>query len=290
LALPGCWVPENPDAELVGYHLDKFLSPRADLTVLAKTGYRILARDETDPSKIQEFWNQACGLPHAPEGGQLSRAEIEACRAEYSLNEWFPQGTVMGVDVGAKLHVRVNGLHPSGKVRAAEIRTVSTFEELDSIMQQYDVSVCVIDALPEGHKAREFACRWPGRVWLCYYQSGEKWTGNGLATWDDNTGTVQAHRTLTLDGTFARIHERRIEYPREVMAIPGFSEQLMAPVRVIETGSNGNPVARYVEGGKADHYSHSENYCNIAESRALVGSVATEEDTLGVQISDYGQY
>jgi hypothetical protein len=120
----GRWLPENPGAEIHGYHVSKFLSPRADLAKLAQTGYRILGRDETDLSRVQEFYNQGLGLPHAPEGGQLSRAEIAACLADYSLTDWAPTGCTMGVDVGGKYHVRINAPGPNGKPRAVFIGSV----------------------------------------------------------------------------------------------------------------------------------------------------------------------
>ncbi len=273
----GEWVPENPGAPLRGYHVTKLISPRADIKRLAEIGYKIKARDITDPSAIQEFYNQDLGLAHAPEGGQLSRAEIEACREDYSLDEWAPTGCVMGVDVGAKLHVRINAPSPSGngKMRAAFIGTVQAFEDLDGLMRRFDVSTCVVDAAPEGHEARKFATRWGGRVWLCIYPNTAAWKHKLPVVWKPDEKDmpqafmIQANRTLTLDQTLARIRERRVEYPREVFAIPEFAEQLMAPVRVIEMDGQGNMVARYIEGGKADHYAHAENYAEIALRQGL---------------------
>jgi hypothetical protein len=264
LGLPGRWIAERPDAELVGYHVSKFLSPRADMRKLARTGYAILRREVTDATKVQEFWNQGLGVPHAPQGGQLSRAEIEACRADYSLGDWVPTGCTMGVDVGAKLHVRVNSERYGGTPRAAFIGSVHGFSDLDGLMRRFDVSRCVVDAEPEHHSARQFASRWPGRVWLCRYPNTSNWPHAEPAVFDDDEQVVSAHRTLTLDAAFARIRERRIELPREVMDVPEYAEQIMAPVRVIEKDARGNPIAKYVEGGKADHFAHAENYAMIA--------------------------
>jgi hypothetical protein len=245
--------------------MTKLLSPRADIAALARLGHAILARDVTDQSAIQEFYNQDLGQPHTPEGGQLSRADIEACVADYSLGDWKPTGCSMGVDIGDKLHVRINAPGPNGKPRAAFIGTVLSFEELDGLMRGYDVSRCVVDAAPEGHAARQFAQRWRGRVWLCSYPNTATWQHLEAAVWNDAEQTVSAHRTLTLDATFARVKERRIEYPREVMAIPEFAEQMMASVRVVEKDGRGNLVARYVETG-LDHFGHASNYVSIAEA------------------------
>lgn len=265
---PGEWVAENPGVAVHGYHLTKLLSERADIAEVAKIGYRILNRDETDQSTIQQFYNQDLGLPHAPEGGQLSRAEIEACIADYSLADWAPTRCTMGVDVGAKLHVRINAPSPAGnsKSRVAVIRTVG-WDDLPGLMRQHDVSCCVIDAQPETQKAREFANKFPSRVWLCYYPDPATWPHKQAIVWKRDESIVQAHRTITLDALFAEVRERRTEYPREVMSLPEFVPQMMAPVRVIEKDGRGELVGKYVEGGKADHYCHASNYEKIARMR-----------------------
>lgn len=277
----GRWEPENPGAELRGYQMTKLLSPRADIKALATLGYRIMRREATDQSTIQEFYNQDLGLPHAPEGGQLGRAEIAACLGEYSLGEWAPTGAVMGVDVGARLHVRVNAPGPEGKQRAAYIGSVPDFSDLDGLMRRFDVAVCVVDALPEGHAARAFQARFPGRVWLCQYPNTAAWTHKESVVWNQVEGIVNAHRTLTLDDTFARIRERRLELPREALAIPEYAEHLMAPVRILERNNAGTLVAKYVEGGKSDHFAHAENYVGIAAMRwgaAPIGASSERDD------------
>lgn len=266
---PGQWVAENPGADVHGYHLTKLLSERADIAAVARLGYRILNRDETDQSVIQQFYNQDLGVPHAPEGGQLSRAELAACIADYSLGEWAPTGCTMGVDVGARLHVVIGAPSPdnAGKQRIVYIAALHDWSELDALMPRFDVRTCVVDAEPEHHKAREFANRWAGRVWLCHYPNTATWTHQEAAVWTDAEYAVSAHRTLTLDAMYAAVWERRVEYPREVLAIPEFAEQMIAPVRIVEKGAAGNLVARYVEGGKADHFAHAANYRTIAGMR-----------------------
>lgn len=266
---PGEWVAEMPGREIHGYHMTKLLSPRADIKALTKLGYGILNRDITDASQAQEFYNQDLGLAHAPEGGQLTRAEIESCIEDYLMSDFAPRGTTMGVDVGAKLHVKISASWPTkaGKARAATIKTVPLFEDLDGLMRQYDVRICVIDAQPEGHKAREFASRFPGRVWLCYYPDPARWSHKQPIVWKPEERVVDAHRTLTLDAMFAEVRERKVEFPRDVMAIPGFAQQMMAPVRVLEKDARGEMIAKYVEGGAADHYAHASNYDKIARMR-----------------------
>jgi hypothetical protein len=110
-----------------------------------------------------------CGPAAGALGGQLTRADLEACIADYALDDWRPTGCWMGVDVGSKLHVRINAVGPDHTTRAAAIGSVHHFSDLDGLMRQFDVSACVVDAMPEGHEARAFANRFKGRVWLCTF-------------------------------------------------------------------------------------------------------------------------
>ena len=267
----GEWVAEKPGEGLHGYHVSRLTDPRADVGRTATLGYRILKREETNQSAIQEYYNQDLGVPYSPEGGQISRGEVAACCADYSLEDWGPMaaktgGCSMGVDVGAVLHVRVDALGPEGKPRAAYVGTVRDWQALRALMPRYDVRRCVIDAEPEHHAAREFANEFRGRVWLCNYPNTATWIHAEPAVWNDPENAVSAHRTLLLDAVAARIRERRIEYPRELLAIAGFAEQITAPIRVIERDAAGRDVARYVETGP-DHYAHAEAYCLLAATR-----------------------
>lgn len=63
----GEWVPECPGGDIHGYHVSRFISPRANMVEIAKVGYGILAKDITDPVTCQQFWNQDLGLPYVPE-------------------------------------------------------------------------------------------------------------------------------------------------------------------------------------------------------------------------------
>jgi hypothetical protein len=175
----------------------------------------------------------------------------------------------MGVDVGGRLHVVVEVPSPDfpDKRRTIFIGTVPEFSDLDGLMRRFDVRTCVVDAQPEGHAARAFADRFPGRVWLCHYPDPARWPHKQPVVWHDAQREVSAHRTLTLDALYASIRERRQELPREVLAIPEFAEQLRAPVRMLETDATGQSIARYAEGSKADHYAMAANYCRIAAMR-----------------------
>ena len=253
-SLEGEWIPARPGVALRGYHLTQLISPTvtaADLTALA---------DRTAPEDVQEFHNSHLGEPFVAEGGQLSQEILNACRrSDYEMPDTGEHCT-MGVDVGSALNVRISAWAGEEKT-ALFIGTVLRFEDLDVLMERYNVDRCVIDALPETRKAQEFAGRFPGRVWLAFYTQIDP---TKRCEWQNDRRKVLVNRTLALDGMFNRFLLRRVTLPGNASHIPGYYEHLRAPVRVMEKDKNGNPVPRYVELGKPDHYAHAEVYDEIA--------------------------
>jgi hypothetical protein len=273
----GEWVAEAPDAGVEGYHVNRLYSPRADLAELARTGYAILEGRVSDPTAVQEFYNQALGEPYAPAGGCLSDEILLACVGDYGMPAPATRApAVMGVDVGTVLHVWVKAPAPDapdGTTRALLVGTVPSFEELDRLMARYDVALCVVDAEPEGHEAAKFAARFPGRVYRCFYPNVAQWRHEEAIVPNPEQHSVLAHRTRSLDACFDRFYRRREQLPREAPHLPGLFAQLKAPLRILAADAAGRPVARYEEGAAADHYAHAANYAEVAS--ALVARLDT---------------
>ena len=103
-------------------------------------------------------------------GGGLSLDEIDRCRRDYTLEEYAGQPCDMGVDVGAKLHVVIRehvydddawpeDARRDRTERAPRLwfaRTVEDFDDLDDLMERFNVCHGVIDALPETRMASDF--------------------------------------------------------------------------------------------------------------------------------------
>ena len=180
-------------------------------------------------------------------------------------------GIYMGVDVGIKLHVVIRRHLKENRTRALFIGEVDTFEELGELMTLYDVRRCVVDALPDVHKAREFARAWPRKVWLAYYGRQDadhhwvKGTGSDVAT-------VHINRVQALDEVFEIFRQGKAELPSDARHLGGrvqhgfgeYYREMMALKRTLEENAQGNWVSRYVAEGKADHYAHAEVYCMLA--------------------------
>jgi len=262
----GEWVAEDTTATVEGFWINRLYSPRADLAALAMLGYLIEDGLESDPSIVQEFWNQDLGQPHAPEGGSLSDDVLGACERDYGIPttaDAFP--VTMGVDVGTVLHVWVEGPAEGEKRRRLlHAGTTPDWAELDALMRRFKVNRCVIDANPEGQKAQSFAARFPGRVYCCFYPNMADWRHKDTAIAKPEERVVLAHRTASLDANFERFFRQEIELPRNGRHVHGLYEQLKAPVRVLAKDADGKIVARYDEGNAADHYAHASNYAHVA--------------------------
>jgi hypothetical protein len=260
----GGWVAAYPGRAAHGYHLSRLFAPQRALVVLLD------ALGSTDESERQQVYNQGLGLPYrSPTSMSLDDETLDRCRREYGL-AIGDEEPVMGVDVGRALHVVVRETLEGGERRARFIGEVPNFEDVTQLMNLHDVRRCVVDALPETRKAREFqAEHGRGVVWLAYY-SGQRAGSQkeAAARWNEGEGTVTLDRTRTLDATlglFATAARGEVgnTLPANARDLRDYYAHLKAMERVFRDGTDGNQVAVYVESGP-DHYAHAENYCMAA--------------------------
>lgn len=268
----GEWVAEWPDRVIRGYHLTKLFSPTAKMVDIVK------ALMTTDETKRREAYNQDLGLPYTPRGGQITDQILDELRREYAHKPVQYEPTVAGVDVNKLLNVVIRGPeHPETGERPQRFAgEVDSFEALQRLFKAYNVQACVVDALPETRKAREFQEKFPaGVVWLAYYVTQKIGTKRGEpAEWDADRGVVNLDRTRTLDVTFSRFYEGINTLPGYARDVAGYYDHLKAPVRVVEKAANGQPAAVYVESGP-DHFAHAENYCTVASMEIPVKRAGT---------------
>ena len=97
------------------------------------------------------------------------------------------------------------------------------YRELDDLMARFNVSTCVIDALPEIHATRAFAQRHDGRVYMNYFNEHQR----GSPAWNHQDFIVQENRTEALDLSRSMI---RSSSKRS----PGTHENSTAPSTVLE--------------------------------------------------------
>ncbi len=186
----------------------------------------------------------------------------------------------MGVDQGKQLHYEVTmwipinnpnpttDLNKNYKAKVLDVGGMLDFEDLDLLMKRWQVRGCVIDANPEKRLALDFASRFPGFVYLCFYAEGVK--SRNVNIWS-NEPTISVDRTAWLDLSLGRFKSNGIILPSDITE--EYQNHIKAQVRKPEKDKYGNPTARYVTGERvADHLAHARNYSEIALQFAVAGT------------------
>lgn len=259
----GEWVPKFPNVEREGYLVLGLVSPRKSLAEI------VTALQEIDESDRQQAYNKKVGLPYKSSFAlSLTESILNGCRRDY-LHGRITGGAWCGVDVGSVMHVVIRDKATRDQLFAG---TVATFEEVSNLMRIYSVTACVIDALPETHKVREFQSAHPrGKVWLAYYGGDSGTENQSFAVWNGKESKVDIDRTRALDDMLSKFTAasnniktiQHLTIPANAKDIRDYYRQMCAPERQLIKNSKGNQVAVYVE-SEADHYAHAENYCNVA--------------------------
>ena len=183
----GGYVSHNSSSHIDSFHIHHMLSP-------TKTAQGVWERYITTDN-MKEFYNAVLGKPYVDEDNVgLTEDELSGCVNTDLSWDSDKTNTCMGVDQrSGELHVVI--LKP-GSVKKQLIhleiidnycdryreagKIVSPFKRLYSLMHEYDVDMCVLDALPNANEAKEFAAEFPGRVFLSYYKESQD-----LARWSD---------------------------------------------------------------------------------------------------------
>ena len=275
----GIWVPEHEGRLMRGFHVNQLYSSTVEPYKIAIS----YLNAQTNPADEQEFYNSKLGLPHIVDGGSIDIGQVNKCISNYKNGrEAATPGKVItiGIDVGKWLNYVVSewtipagsmDINTAAKERVLEAGKVLEFERLDDLLRKWAPHVTVIDANPERRKAFEFAQRFWGNVYLCFYGNSVK--GKQITITKDVEQAVTVDRTSWLDLSLGRFVKGTVRLPNDLPH--EFGEHIINQVRKYEKDKTGNPVATYLSTG-ADHYGHAHNYSEIA--LALAVSIANNEN------------
>jgi hypothetical protein len=265
------WVPmANFDSEVDGFYINQYYS----FTITPREIAEVAIQAQTNPSKEQEYWNSKGGKAHIPQGAGLHDEHFPPLYGSYSRNDPIRQGWItMGVDQGKKIYYNIDlwqlpdkaGRDINAQAHCINLThgIVYRFEDLDRLMREYQVLMCVIDAHPERREADKFMRRFYGFVKLCFYPRGIN--GKSLSR-DENEQTISVDRTSWIDQALERFRARTITLPRDPH--PSYVKHMKALIRRYEEDKNGNPIARYINRGP-DHFAHARTYSEIALPLAI---------------------
>lgn len=256
----GEWITEYPDRREAGFWIDGLISPYADLEDYM---YRY---HHAEGSRMSEFMRSVLGIASTEAEHQLSESVVlDRCCSDpmqmYSSGE-----TVMGVDVGKKLHV-VIGLKTSRST--FEVINTSRHDDFGSVhalAKKMNVRMAVIDSGPYDHKVREFQKEEPYAVFLCQYSEAQP----GKPVWDKN-GMVKVNRNEWCDKVHEAFSTQRIVIPRQCSEVNEYARELTKTAKTViihpETGL-GKP--RWIKLGSGDdHYYHATLYFLLGCQRSV---------------------
>lgn len=248
----GEWIPTQ-DSDKHGYHISKLYSPRLDVKKIVQASL------QTSEWELQQFYNQDLGVPYEPKGGKITDAVLQSCKRDYVLGDKTGVN-FMGIDVGLKLHVIIQ--NEAGRI--VLIKSVDDFDELDPFMDEYNVKLAVIDAMPETRKSQEFCKKYKGRAFMCYYSmktvTNEEWFKTDL----EDDIVVHTNRTISLDMYTNRYTKQTIELPKNLDDLLEFKDHMQALTRATVEKAKGEKVVEYLQTGP-DHFYHAGNYSNLAK-------------------------
>lgn len=246
----GRWVAKKPGVtDRQGYHFSQlfsyFVSPAEILLKLRTTEH------------LAEFVNLKLGMAYVEAQNRLSVEEILALCGSEGVASSDPGPCSMGVDQGKDLHVVIGKRridYPPGQIVHLEV--YKDWEDLDRLMKAFKVARCVVDAMPEIRNARAFAERFPGRVFLNYYQEKRK----GAYSWNEEEKLVACNRTESLDSSHNELLKKLVLLPKKSAIVEEFAKHMANVAKKLETNDDtGSKRYVYVKLG-VDHFRHAFNY------------------------------
>ena len=277
------WLPTgNPNHPVSGYHLSR-LAPLSDSIAELWGRFRPGIANVT---ALKTFVQSDLG--EAFEGGvgnKLTEEIMARCMETYELPDpvYITGPCTMGVDVGNNLDVRISDYvleeGEDGKrivrrrlVYAGKVRHLS---DLYLLVDQYRVSVAVIDAMPEARLSKDFQLKAHCKVWRAAYHPVEGSNPRAIR-WDVNQGQhklkdeklVWCDRTEVMDTIYGCYLQRLVIEPTSFTGIMDgkYVAEHMAPTRLMddETGR-----AYWVK--CTDHQFHANIYDWLASQDPMGG-------------------
>jgi hypothetical protein len=245
----GKWIAKRPGiTEKRGYHYSQLFSHYIDPGDILRQ-YRTT-------NNLQDFFNLKIGVAYVEAENRLSMAEVLALCGNDGIASSSAGPCYMGVDQGKTLHVVIGERYMGKAGKVVHLGVYRDWEELDRLMKSFNVSRCVVDALPETRNARAFAERHRGKIFLNYYQEHQK----GRYKWNEQDLTVSCNRTESLDASHNEIMRGEIILPRESDMVREFAQHLHNVAKKLEEDEDtGSKRYVYVKLG-ADHFRHAFNY------------------------------
>jgi len=264
----GQWVAKKPEiTECLGFTIGHPSYSWIDVT-------KLLNAWEDPETDRGNFIRLKLGRAYVEAENRLSVQQVYNCCANYGMFEDHRGPCFMGVDQGGAdrdlFHIvvgrRITGID-GRKAQILKIAVEKGWEVLDQYMKRFHVSRCVIDALPEQKNARAFAHRWPGRVFLSYFNENQK----GAYAWNEEEYTVLSNRTEAMDYSHDEIAKTELILPRQSLdKVEVYAKHCHATAKKLEENEKTGEM-RYIyvpKLGGPDHFRLAQCYESMARQGA----------------------
>jgi hypothetical protein len=236
-------------SQISGKHISRLFSGNATLIKIVNN----FSKAQENDYKMQRFYNSDLGESYTAEGSKIALRLISERAGDYLMPSSSKGPSIMGIDVGNRIHVRINKIIPDGRRQAVYIGVVHELSELISLRKIYGVVAAVIDALPEGRLSRKFSHS-HGGSFRCFFGS-EK---NDTVNLKEKTVTVS--RTTIMDEMKEQLVMGNIIFPKNVATMEEYTSHIQEPTRVWDEDRE---VYNWLANG-ADHFFLAETYCHLA--------------------------
>jgi len=243
----GRWVKKYKKPEISGYWISQMFVPWISAA-------KIIEDSEGDQDIFHNF---TLGLPFISKETGVTREAILRCISP----GYNPQTDVaIGVDNGVIKHYVVGNRFGIFMVGETE-----DWDEIERLRNRFN-AVMVIDANPYPHTPMKLAEKYPGMVFIHYYQEDKHNTG--IIRWEQ--GTVKSDRTKIIDHTVAEINAKDITFNMTERALETYISHWKSVFRIIDVSPAGvrKPIWRTGD-NKPDHLAHATIYYRIALEQTL---------------------
>lgn len=253
----GRWVQKYKNRDISGYWISQMMVPWI-------TAEKIIEDSEGDPDIFHNF---VLGLPFISKETGVTRETILKCLSP----GYNPQTNVaIGVDNGVQKHYVVGNKYGIFKIGVTE-----DWKEIEDMRNRYG-AIMVTDALPYPNTPRKLVDKYPGKVFLHYYQPDRK--KMGIIRWDQE-GVVRSDRTKIIDSVVGDINAGDITINMGERQLEDFIDHWESIYRMIKLTPQGikKPYWETKE-NKEDHFAHATIFWRIALEQTLgLGTIASPE-------------
>lgn len=203
------------------------------------------------------FHNFTLGLPYISKDTSVSRESITKC----IVPGYNPKTNVaMGVDNGIVKHFVIGN-----RFGIFRVGTTESWEEIENMRNQYGATM-VIDSLPYPTIPARLAKKYPGKVFIHYYQPDKN--SVGTIRWEQYE--VKSDRTKLIDEVVAEINSGDITFNMTSPELEEYINHWQQVYRMIDTTPTGvqKPKWATIE-GRPDHFAHATVYWRVALERTL---------------------